>query len=285
VGAQGAGGVAAAGAASPWLLTPATSTINNPDALARSGFKVNSTTVITSQAWTFLVDPAVMLPFDYEQDRVLVEVWGRFACDANIPGLRIALSTTGDDNASTAVYDLESGSAGLAHVNATGIWRFERLGVLALRYQDTPTRRRQQITITATWTAAGFSFVLDYLMLTRPGRRVMLPTGVDYTAGRYPALMSAASRQITRRVYPDLQSEASLVDTQYGEHQRAGGGSVQGGFMGGQAIVIPSPNADLIVKASTQIPNGPTTPAAHELYHNQQLGVAVNIIPRYRAIR
>lgn len=283
-GSHFAGGIDVAGAASPWLLSPATSTINNPDANTRSGAKVTTTTAITSQAWYFLIDPATILPLEFEQDRVLLEVWGRFAYDPNIPGLRISLATGGEDPASIAAFDLETGTAGLSHSAGSAVFRYSRLGLLALRYQDGPNRRRQSIIVTASWTSTGFAFSLDYLQLVRPGRRVMLPTGQDSTV-KYPALMAAASKQITRRIYPDLTSEATLVDTQLGEHQLAGGGAMQGGWIGGQAIVLPTPNADLSVKASTQIPNQPTAPTTSELYHAQQLAVAVNIIPRFRTIR
>lgn len=279
-----AGGVDVGGTASPWYLSPATSTVNQVDANARSGFKVTSTSTITSQQWAYLLDPATFSPNDFEQDRMLVEVWARFAYDASMPGLRISLSTRGDESISLESYDLEQGTSGLSHSTGASVFRFARLGVLAIRYQDIPQRRRQQFTVTASWTSTGYAFAMEEIILTRPGRRIMLPTGID-SSSRYPVLMSVASAHITRRVYADLSSEAVGVNSQYGEHQQRGAGSTLGGFVGSQAIVLPTPNVDVLFKASTQIPNAPSAPAANELYVAQQFGVAINPTPRYRSIR
>lgn len=279
------GGVDVAGAASPWYESPTTSTENTSDAQGRSGYKISTTTAVTSQVWSYLIDPATLTPDDYENDRVLLEVWGRFAYDASLPNLRVTLLTAGDDSVSGAAYDLETGSAGLPHsTSSSSVWRFSRLGLVAVKYADIAARRRQQLQITPSWTSTGFGFALEEIILTRPKRRIMLPTGLD-NQPRYPVLMAAASTQITRRVYSDLTSEALGVNSQIGEHQPKGSGSPLGGFLTAQAITLPTPNADVLVKVSSHIPNQPTAPGANESPFAQQFGFAVNVRPRFKTIR
>lgn len=284
-GAHFAGGVDVAGAASPWYMSPNTVTINSADANARTGFKATSTTAVTSQEYAFTVDPAILTPGDFEDDRVLVEVWARIAYDLNIPGLRLALFTGSAEAAAVGSYDLESGASGLPVTASSAVFRFVRVGVISVPYTDAANRKRVYASVIATWTSTGFAFALDYLMLTRPGRRVMLPTGVDYAATTSAALVPNSSVNATRRIYSDLSGEAWRHDAAFAnEYHQKGSGSLAGGFIGAP-IIVPTPNADALVKVSTQVPNQPTAPTTNELSHATVLGVSVNVTPRYRTIR
>ena len=285
-GSHFAGGADVGGLASPWFSSSALAGINLAGS-ARSGFQANTTTTVTTNSFAGVIDPAVFAPGDFEDDRVLVEVWARFAHDANMASLRIAAYTSDDVSASPATFDLENGSTGLAHAtNASVVFRFARIGLVSVPYSDIANRKRVQLTVQASWAATGFAFYMDYVMLTRPGRRVMLPTGIDYAAATSAGMFGAASQNLTRRTYSDLSGEVWRHDAAYAnEYHQKGSGYPVGGMLG-NPIVLPTPNADAIVKLNHVVPNAPTAPTTADVFSTTSVvGVSVNVTPRFRTIR
>ena len=255
------------------------------DAAARDAFKLAPSGSASSFSAQWFIDPGTLTPREYSDGEQLLEVWARVELASSLVTPRIVTSAQPDDGSGYGAvrYDLENGQAGLAPTlpSSGSAWRFLRLGVVPVLIDPDVRRRRVALTVTINVGAAVNAGVgLDYLVLVHPAARCAPPTGLAQSDASYPAFFPSAA-ETTRRVRYDLSS---------GLARPPRGVTPSGGIIGAP-VLLPVPNADVLVKLSRLVPGDTTASATSEdgsaAASASYAGVAVSInpTPRYMVIR
>jgi hypothetical protein len=225
----------------------------------RSGFSVDGNNAPTQ----LVVDPSLLLPDDYTQAEIAIEVWAR--CEFNsADSAQIVLAAQPISSLATLpwIYTEEFGSVGRTVVlPASGsARRVTRLGTLRL-----PTNLgRYAIRINS-------GIDVDYLLLLPAAARALSPSGRinDVT---YPGFIPSTA-EITKRVRSDLS--ATLRETATGTAEVSTSG------LGGSLLEMQPGNTDVCLKLSTLVPDNPSLNAATEqLAHSATAHFAIT--PRWR---
>jgi hypothetical protein len=245
------------------------------DANASAGFKLLGAAATTFQAkWE--IDPGLFVSPMFGNDEALIEVWARVEMSASLTAPRLTLSVSSEDGTAFGAqrYDLENGSQGIPLTLPSGtVFRFVRLGVVSVPVVSGAQRRRMYLTLDGTTTSAVAGFNIDYLVLATPNRRATSPTGVASSAP-YQAFMPSTG-QTTRGIRSDLLSTIASPP----KAPAAAAGVV------GAPLVLPAPNADVLVKLSSLVPNDASTVATSETPVTYTPVVSINPTPRYFTIR
>ena len=245
------------------------------DANALGGNKLLGAAATTFQA-KWAIDPGLFVAPQFSSDEVLVEVWARVEMGASVTAPRLTLSVSSEDGSSFGAqrYDLENGSQGLALTIPTGTaFRYVRLGVVSVPVADGARRRRVYLTLDGSTTSAVAGFNIDYLVLALPNRRATSPTGLASSTPYQPFMPSTS--QTTRTIRSDLSSALAAPPK----------GSAAATGVVGAPLVLPTPNADVLVKLSSLVPNDPTSLVTSETPVTYAPAVSINPTPRFWTIR
>jgi hypothetical protein len=211
-----------------------------------------------------LVDPALLVPDDYTQSEIAIEVWAR----VNLPVTPVTLLTYAKPLSAAAlpkVYTDEFGSAGkpLTPPSSGTALRFVRAGTLRL----SAGAGRYQIFMNTGATSVD----LDYLLLLPANQRALSPSGKANDA-TFPIFIPDTS-ELTKRIRSDLSG--TIKDA-------AGGvGEVDTSGLGGFLLEFPPGDIDTVVKLSSLVPDDPTSNTTTEqLAHSATVHFAVT--PRWR---
>lgn len=259
------------------------------DANARGG-NVLRWTPATSGAQeasiVYLVDPSTLMPDDYTQGEIDVEVWVREAWATTLGSPRVTVSAQSDagDTAGPRWDTREYGNVGKLLWPATAkAFRINRLGILPL-VVDAANPQRWRLTIdlqaiggaTPTWD-------IDYLMLV-PTRSVSRPP-----TGKANDTSSPVGMQPRFIPYDAAWGSSSAKSKML----RSDGSSLisdPGGYgfrdLGpGYPIEFPDTDCDLVVKVSTLVPDDPTLDSTSESPAGTSTCVHCSVTPRYNTAR
>ena len=263
-------------AASPDLSTWAAVT----DANYRTGLGIRVTTAgagTTSAAW--YVDPALIVPDDFTQGELDVEVFARVELDGAVVSPRLTLSTIPEAGTSfgPTKYTAEYGSGGklLTKPSSGAKFRMVRLGTLTfLVDRARPVRWKVQLAGSYAAGSTG-SFGIDYLLFAPARQRACGPTG-KANDSTYPKFVQSTS-ETSKTVKSDLSGRVKNPGSYSKfEHPDAG--------LGGSLLELPAAATDLTVKLSSLVPDDPTSDTTNEqLSHTAAVHVAVT--PRYHLAR
>ena len=250
------------------------------DANYRTGSGIRVTTAgAGTTAATWFVDPALVVPDDFTQGELDVEVFARVELDGAVVSPRLTLSTVPEAGTSFGPqkYTAEYGSGGkrLAKPSSGAKFRMVRLGTLTFLV-DRQRPVRWKIKLAGTYaTASTGSFGIDYLILAPARQRACGPTGKALDA-TYPKFVQSTSETV-KTVKSDLSGRVkNPASYSRFEHPDAG--------LGGSLLELPAAAADLAVKLSSLVPDDPTSDTTTEqLSHTATVHLAVT--PRYHLAR
>jgi len=250
------------------------------DANYRTGAGIRVTTAgagTASAAWP--VDPALIVPDDFTQGELDVEVFARVELDGAVVSPRLTLSTIPEAGTSfgPTKYTAEYGSGGklLAKPSSGAKFRMVRLGTLTfLVDRARPVRWKVQLAGSYAAGSTG-SFGIDYLLFAPARQRACGPTG-KANDSTYPKFVQSTS-ETSKTVKSDLSGRVKNPGSYSRfEHPDAG--------LGGSLLELPAAATDLTVKLSSLVPDDPTSDTTNEqLSHTAAVHVAVT--PRYHLAR
>lgn len=234
----------------------------------------------------WLVDPHLLVPDDYTQGELAVEVWARVGQNAtNLVTPRVILAAAPETATVSAGvfsssygavrYSDEHGSAGrtITRPSAGQVWRWVRCGTIRLVVdREQPQRWRLQTRFTwQTGTASG-ELYLDYLVLVPASARALSPS-LKALDSSYPRFVTSTSETM-KTVAADLSGVA----------QRVGFAAYPDHGLGGSLLELPEPYAESVVKLSSVAPDDPTSDTSNEqLAHSAT--VHYSITPRVALAR
>ena len=250
------------------------------DANYRTGAGIRVTTAgagTTSAAWLF--DPALIVPDDFTQGELDVEVLARVELDGAVVSPRLTLSTIPEAGTSfgPTKYTAEYGSGGklLAKPSSGAKFRMVRLGTLTFLV-DRQRPVRWKVKLAGSYAAGSTgSFGIDYLILAPARQRACGPTGKanDSTYPKFVQSTSETSKLVKSDLSGRVKNPASYSRF---EHPDAG--------LGGSLLELPAAATDLTVKLSSLVPDDPTSDTSNEqLSHTAAVHLA--IVPRYHLAR
>jgi hypothetical protein len=214
-----------------------------------------------------LVDPALLVPDDYTQSEIAIEVWAR----VNLPVTPVTLLTYARPLSAAAlpkVFTEEFGDVGktLTPPSSGTALRFVRAGTLRL----SAGAGRYQLVM----NTGAVSVDLDYLILLPVNQRALSPSGKVNDA-TFPIFLPDTS-ELTKRIRSDLS--ATIRDP-------AGGiGEVNTSGLGGSLLEFPTGDVDTVVKLSNLVPDDPTANTTTEqLAHSAT--VHFKVTPRWHLAR
>lgn len=250
------------------------------DANYRTGAGIRVTTAgagTTSAAWLF--DPALIVPDDFTQGELDVEVLARVELDGAVVSPRLTLSTIPEAGTSfgPTKYTAEYGSGGklIAKPSSGAKFRMVRLGTLTFLV-DRSRPVRWKVKLAGSYAAGSTGrFGIDYLILAPARQRACGPTGKALDA-TYPKFVQSTS-ETSKTVKSDLSGRVKNPGSYSKfEHPDAG--------LGGSLLELPAAATDLAVKLSSLVPDDPTSDTTNEqLSHAATVHVAVT--PRYHLAR
>lgn len=254
--------------------------VSAADGGSRGGNRLIDTTATDGETYlaTWTVDPNIMVPDEYTQGDLHVEVWARVFMDNTLvaPKLTLFARSSRGTNFGSDRYSFEYGSNGkLLTLPSTGnCWRFHRLGTIAMAVD----RARAQ-----TWkigvagdVASGSSgdFGLDYLVVCPVRQRACSPTD-EPNDSYYPDFVASTSETV-KMIRSDLSGlvlTTSTTGTSYPDHG-----------LGGSLLELPNGDVDMVVKLSSLAPGDPSSDASSEqLAHSAT--VQCSVIPRWHFLR
>jgi hypothetical protein len=241
-----------------------------------------------SAAADWLVDPHLLVPDDYTQGELAIEVWGRIVLHSGLTAPVAILSAAPESatvssgvmtsNFGAIRYAEEWGSTGKALVKPSSgeAIRFVRLGTMRFPVdRSKPLRWRLQLRM--TWTGASSATIgCDFLMLAPMNGRALGPTAKANDAN-YPKFIASAN-ETTKTIRADLSGFVS---------KPPGAGQADHG-LGGSLIELPPGNTDWLVKTSTLVPDDPTSGTTTESDGGQTSAAGVvhlSVTPRWRTAR
>ena len=239
-----------------------------------------------SAAADWLIDPHLLVPDDFTQGEIAVEVWARVGQNAtNLTTPRIILAAAPETaTVSSGVlsssygavrYSDEHGSAGrtITRPSAGQLWRWVRAGTIRLIVdRQQPQRWRLQTRFTwQTGTASG-EIYLDYLALVPASARALSPS-LKALDSSYPKFCPSTAETV-KTIAADLSGVVQRVG--YAAHPDHG--------LGGSLLEFPEPYAEAVVKLSSLAPDDPTSDTSNEqLAHSAT--VHFSITPRVALAR
>jgi hypothetical protein len=212
-----------------------------------------------------VIDPALLVPDDYTQNEIAIEVWGRQTTLPQAQAIKMAAWPITATAVAPAVTTEEYGTAGKTTIpSSSGTpLRFMRLGTLRLR-----TDMGRYL---LTWESPTGGAQLDYFVLVPSNWRALGPTAKPLDAN-YPAFVPATS-EITKRIRPDLSATI--------KEPASGTPEVNAPGLGGSLLEMLPGNNDVVVKLSNLVPDDPTVgTSAEQLAHSAT--VHFKITPRWR---
>ena len=234
------------------------------DAAYRSGVGVTPTLVNGLFTAKTVIDPALLVPDDYTQNEIAIEVWGRQTCIPSAQVVRISAWPVTASAAVAAVTTEEYGAVGKLVVPAASgsPLRFIRLGTLRLR-----TDLGRYLLV---WESPTSGSQLDYFVLVPASGRALSPTG-KVGDSTFPSFVSATT-EITKRVRSDLSGTI--------REPVSGTPEVNAPGLGGSLLELQPGDTDLVVKLGSLVPDDPTnSSAAEQLAHSATVHLAVT--PRW----
>lgn len=247
------------------------------DGKAHGGSKLvfNTSGAGTASA-NFTLDPSLVIPDDYTQKEVDIEIWARVELATGVvtPNLTASVIPTAGVNFGTQKYTNEYGSAGklLTSPSSSTVFRFVRLGTITM-VADPSNPLIWQLTIAAAWGSASTgNFGLDYLLLTPIRARACSPTSKANDAN-YPKFVASTS-ETSRTIRSDLSGATAQPPANTYPDQG----------LGGNLLELPTGNVDCVVKLSSLVPDCPTSDATTE--QQQHSGtVHLAVTPRFYLLR
>jgi hypothetical protein len=208
----------------------------------------------------YVIDPALLVPDDYTQSEVAIEVWGRFEIvSTDWPVMKIYTLPLGGG---VAQYTEEFGSAGTTMTlpSAGTVRRFVRLGTLRFA---THLGLYKIVVAGASPTPD-----LDYLLLV-PSRSRALSPSRKANDPTFPTFVSSTA-ELTKRIRSDLS--ATVQEPNVPETPTSG--------LGGSLLEFPPGDVDTVVKLSSLVPDDPTSNTTDEqLAHSAT--VHFRVTPRW----
>lgn len=255
------------------------------DANARTGLKLTWTPAASGAQTgilTYLIDPNTLVPDDYTQGEIDVEVWIREAWATTLTNLRVTVSAQpeGGSTAGPERFTREFGNAGKLIPTATAkVSRIHRLGILPLTVDAAnPQRWRLKLALAVTGGATP-TWDFDYLMLLATRSRTPWPTGkandTASAAAGFPALVPydaawGGSSAMTKT----LRSDGSALIAIPGGYAYPDSGP-------GKPIELPDTDCDLVVKLSPLVPDDPTSNSVDEAAASLTTSLHCAVTPRY----
>jgi hypothetical protein len=226
----------------------------------------------TSATWTqVVVDPALLVGDDYDQNWVAIEVWGRMELTSASSGT-VTLGAYSITLASQLpIFSEEFGDVGRALTlpSSGTVRRLVRLGTLRL-----PTTGGRYL-LSCAGTPGASAPSIDYFVLLPAAARALSPSGRVNDASKFPTFDPVTS-EVTRLIYPDLSGALREPST--------GTALVAAPGLGGSLLEVPPGDDQAIVKLSSLVPDDPTSNTSSEqLAHSGTLHFAVT--PRYEEAR
>lgn len=229
----------------------------------------------------WLVDPSLMVPDDFTQGEVAVEVWARLAIHAGLTGPFCVVgaapeSATVSSGAISSPfgglrYSEEFGAIGrpLVKPSSGEAWRFVRLGQIRLPV-DRAKPARWRLFVRYYWTGASSATAgLDYLILVPAQGRALSPTGKADSAANFPRFFNTTAVAV-KTIRSDL---SGLV-------QKPGVVPVPDHGLGGSLIELPPGGCEILGKLSSLVPDDPSSnTSTEELSYTSYMHLAVT--PRW----
>jgi hypothetical protein len=252
------------------------------DANARFGTKLYASGLGAggSAAADWLLDPNLLVPDEYAQGEIAIEVWGRLTLHAGLTA-PTAIISAAPETATVAAgvlsssfgnvrYSEEYGSAGKALIkpSAGEVLRLVRLGTIRMSV-DSSRPQRWRLQLRLTWSAAAAAAIgVDYLVLVPSSSRCLSPSGKANDAN-YPKFVGSTG-ETKKTIRSDLSG--LVAKPPLGAHPDSG--------LGGNLIEIPPGATDWLIKLSSLVPDDPTADTTTEqLAHTATVHLAVT--PRY----
>lgn len=256
-------------------------------ASARVGTRLTAGTLsgAGSAAADWLIDPHLLVPDDYTQGELAVEVWARVGLDSDVVTPRLILAAAPETATVSAGvfsssygavrYSDEHGSAGrtITKPSGTAVYRWVRAGTIRLVVdREQPQRWRLQTRFTWQTGTANGELYLDYLVLVPASARALSPS-LKALDSSYPRFVTSTSETM-KTVAADLSGVA----------QRVGFAAYPDHGLGGSLLEFPEPYAETVVKLSSVAPDDPTSDTSTEqLAHSAT--VHYSITPRVALAR
>lgn len=245
------------------------------DANTRSGFKAILGSGTVSGTASILLDPASGVPGFFSGDEMLLEVWARANIGGGAQAPTMAAYVWNEASLGAKRYEIENQSTGYTITPPTSTaWRFLRIGVISIRYDDIANVRRAILALLPQ-VAVSTTFDLDYLIIHPWGLRAGSPTGQENDSS-WPAFIDNAAGAAVRRM--------NAADLGGGQGVTLDAFYPVGGIVGDVPIALPGPNVDAVYRVSNLIPNDTTSLVSSDLYA-ATVEVAFNIVPRYLSVR
>lgn len=207
---------------------------------------------------TWFVDPHTLVPDDYTDHEIDVDVWAREQISVNLTGLLVTLSAQPEGGATAGGERTtrEFASRGKLLTPATnGSARWHRLGVIPMIVdRSNPQRWRLKLALACTGGASP-TWDIDHLLLVASRSSLRSPTGeqwdVNGPAGAYPPFIPYdAAWGVTSIMSKQIRSDGSSFVGPPG-----GVDYPDGGF--GNVLEVPDGEVEFIVKLSRAVPDDP----------------------------
>jgi len=223
------------------------------------------------------IDPHTLVPDDYTQGDIDIQVYARVEVDGDLVSSRATLSAIPVNavNAPSRT-SAEFGSSGKLLPDpgdANQDFRFVFLGTLTLPV-DRSRPLRWTLQVAASWLAGSTGVVgLDYLWiaprraLARGAERKALIVGYPYFA--------TTTTETTRTIRADGSGLLATPPAPASPYHS----------LGGEPIELPSGVCDLAVKLSSMVPDDPTLTWIDSEFLAQPATLRVSVTPRYAVVR
>lgn len=235
----------------------------------------------------YFIDPNVLMPDDYTQGEIDVEVYLREAWATTLANMNVTLSAQPESGLTFGAerFTREFGNVGKLIQPATAkIMRPHRLGSIPMIVdRANPQRWRLKVALSCVGGATP-TWDLDYFMLVATRARLASPTGEpNDTAsplGAYPDFIPYdASWGASSRMSKTLRSDGSALISAPGGYAYPAAGL-------GNVLEMPDGDCDFIVKVSGVVPDDETLDATGEGgAYSYQTDLHLAVTPRYTLAR
>lgn len=267
-----------ASSVAPWGVIEAesgtpTTWVSTVDANYRGGNGLKVTTAGAGTASVLIpVDPSTLATDNFSVDDLAVEVWGRIELASTVVSPRLVLSLLPFAGTSFGAeqYSGEFGSTGkLVTLPSSGTrFRFVKLGTLNMAV-DTIAPLKYNVKVAASWaTASTGQFGLDYLVMV-PAKQRALSASSEPNDSTY-AKFIASTGATTKTVRYDLSGR---VASGAGNPGRDSG-------LGGNLIMMPPGNVDMVIKLSSLVADDPTLDVTTEQISHTGVTGSLRVIPQ-----
>lgn len=254
------------------------------DALQNSGYVATLSAYVTGTAdsMIWMVDPTLVVPDDFTENELRVEVYGRFKIPTTAVSPVFTLSAGADKPTAASMirrFSEEWGKNGrIITANTNAKYLYYKLGTISLPVDQEQSRVQLRLDVTMGATSTG-NVLFDGLMILPARQRAGSPTGKANDTN-YPQFANFGNTTLlSKRITTDLRGKTA-------DQTRAEVRDVYGFDNGWSGQLLEAPPGEIVLMpyATNKVIDDPSDTGSVDevaLAH----GIFLDVIPRYRFTR